>query len=133
LYGRQRELAQVQRVLDSVETGTHRGRGAGIRLGGPSGVGETALATAMFKSAAERGYDVHRVACEPFHEGMSFFPIRELIRQFGEGRPIATLISEMYGVDSVQADMAGVSESVTADPVSRREALVATFTNVLFG
>jgi tetratricopeptide (TPR) repeat protein len=64
---------------------------------------------------------------------MSFFPVRELVRQLSDGLPVADKIAAMFGKDSPQAEMAAVSDSVTADPASRREALVATFTNVIVG
>ncbi|SMG44646.1 ATP-binding protein [Agreia pratensis] len=133
LFGRERELAQLRAVLTRVSEGGSRSSGAVALLGGHSGVGKSALAQSAIAEAERLGFATHRIACEPFHEGMSFFPVRELVRQLCDGRPVAETIAVMFGTDSPQAEMAAVSDSVTADPASRREALVATFTNVIVG
>lgn len=43
------------------------------------------------------------------------------------------LVAEQFGSGSSEVEMAAVSESMSADPASRREAIVATFTNVIMG
>jgi tetratricopeptide (TPR) repeat protein len=104
-----------------------------IMLSGVSGAGKSALAEAVLETAEQMGYDCVRTACEPFHEGMSYFPVRELVRQMANGRPVGELVAEQFGSGSSEVEMAAVSESISADPASRREAIVATFTNVIMG
>lgn len=133
LHGRASEIACARDFLSRVsDTGTGNSGGV-IVLGGPSGAGKTALADAILAEAGELGYDCYQTACEPFHEGMSYFPIRELVRQIARGRNVGEVIGELFGPLSPQVEMAAVSESLAADPGSRREAIVATFTNVILG
>jgi predicted ATPase len=132
LFGRDAEILRIQSTLYSLSSvGLPPGRV--LLLAGNSGVGKSAIAQFVLESAAERGFDVYRIACEPFHEGMSFFPVRELVRQLAGGRTIGEAVGDLYGPASPQADVAAVSDSTSVDPVSRREALVATFTNAILG
>ncbi|MFP3581209.1 AAA family ATPase [Arthrobacter sp. SIMBA_036] len=133
LYGRDAELAQISRTLERVSRRETSPAGAVIMLSGVSGAGKSALAEAVLKAAEQLGYDCVRTACEPFHEGMSYFPVRELVRQMAGGRPVGELVAEQFGSGSSEVEMAAVSESISADPASRREAIVATFTNVIMG
>jgi len=133
LYGRDVELAQISRTLERVSSREISPAGAVIMLSGVSGAGKSALAEAVLEEAEHLGYDCVRTACEPFHEGMSYFPVRELVRQMAGGRPVGELVAEQFGSGSSEVEMAAVSESISADPDSRREAIVATFTNVIMG
>lgn len=133
LYGRDVELAQISRTLERVSRRETSPAGAVIMLSGVSGAGKSALAEAVLEAAEQLGYDCVRTACEPFHEGMSYFPVRELVRQMAGGRPVGELVAEQFGSGSSEVEMAAVSESISADPASRREAIVATFTNVIMG
>lgn len=133
LFGREAELDELFGLLKKVSQAGASSSGKVALLGGHSGVGKSALAQSTILEAERLGFATHRIACEPFHEGMSFFPVRELVRQLSDGLPVAEKIAAMFGGDSPQAEMAAVSDSVTADPASRREALVATFTNVIVG
>src|SRR4051812_32470176 len=81
LYGRDVELAQISRTLERVSRRETSPAGAVIMLRGVSGAGKSALAEAVLEEAEHLGYDCVRTACEPFHEGMSYFPVRELVRQ----------------------------------------------------
>jgi tetratricopeptide (TPR) repeat protein len=102
-------------------------------LHGASGAGKSALAEAVIAAAEQLGFRTYRTACEPFHEGMSYFPVRELVRQITKGRPAGEFVARQFGPSSSEVEMAAVSESISADPSSRREAIVATFTNVIMG
>jgi tetratricopeptide (TPR) repeat protein len=133
LYGRENERAAVRTQLLDVARGRGAGSGVVLMVSGESGVGKSAFVASVLSDAVELGFDVHRTACEPFHEGMSYFPARELVRQVAGGEPTGASIADMFGAGSPQAEMAAVSESVAADPSSRREALVATFTNIILG
>ena len=133
LYGRDTELALIIRTLERVRKREGGPAGAVIMLSGASGAGKSALAEAVLVEAAQMGFDCVRTACEPFHEGMSYFPVRELVRQMAHGRPVGEVVAEHFGAGSPEVEMAAVSESISADPSSRREAIVATFTNVIMG
>jgi predicted ATPase len=134
LHGRERELAEIDRILDhlsATDAGIPIEAPQLILLAGESGVGKSALAKRAIVRASELGFGVASVVCEPFHEGMSFFPVREVIRQFVRERSITDEVGRWYGSDSVQARMAHLAERHEASPSERRDALVATFVNVL--
>lgn len=133
LYGRDAELASIRRTLERVTAQDAGPAGSVVMLSGASGAGKSALAEAVLSAAEELGYRCFRTACEPFHEGMSYFPVRELVRQMAEGRPVGDVVADQFGATSSEVEMAAVSESISADPASRREAIVATFTNVIMG
>lgn len=132
LFGRDDELLRIESTLESM-SGVELPPGKVLLLAGNSGVGKSAIAQLVLESAEQRGFDTYRIACEPFHEGMSFFPVRELVRQLADGRTISEAVGDLYGPTSPQADIAAVSDSTSVDPTSRREALVATFTNAILG
>ncbi len=133
LYGREAERASVHATLQRVVESGSGPAGGVIVLSGASGAGKSALAEVILADAHELGYRCFRTACEPFHEGMSYFPIRELVRQLAGGRSAGAMIAEQFGPASPEVEMAAVSESMSADPASRREAIVATFSNVIMG
>lgn len=133
LHGRDAELAVINQTLERVSIGEAGPAGAMIMLSGASGAGKSALAEAALRHAEQLGYKCVRTACEPFHEGMSYFPVRELVRQIADGHPVGDVVAGQFGAGSPEAEMAAVSESISADPSSRREAIVATFTNVIMG
>lgn len=133
LYGRDAELESIRRTLVRVRERLSGPAGAVVMLSGASGAGKSALAEAVISSAGQLGFDCFRTACEPFHEGMSYFPVRELVRQMAGGRSVGDVVAAQFGAGSSEVEMAGVSESIAADPSSRREAIVATFTNVIMG
>lgn len=133
LYGREAELELIDRTLERVSKEESGPAGAVIMLSGASGAGKSAIAETVLKTAEKLGYCCVRTACEPFHEGMSYFPVRELVRQMARGRPVGAVVAEQFGAGSPEIEMAAVSESLSADPSSRREAIVATFTNVIMG
>lgn len=133
LYGREAEYQTIRESIDQVAQEGTGLPGRVVLVSGMSGVGKTALAHIVLNEAAVREFDVYQTACEPFHEGMSFFPVREVVRQVSGSRAAGALVAELFGNGSPQAEMASVSESHSADPSSRRDALVATFTNVILG
>lgn len=133
LHGREAELAKIRRTLERVGSRNTDPAGGVIMLHGASGAGKSALAEAVIAAAEQMGFQTFRTACEPFHEGMSYFPVRELVRQIAQGRPAGEVIAAQFGPASPEVEMAAVSESISADPSSRREAIVATFTNVIMG
>jgi tetratricopeptide (TPR) repeat protein len=58
LIGRRREIAEVERLLDSAAAGS----GGVLVVAGPAGSGRTTLATEAVRAARQRGFDVHRAA-----------------------------------------------------------------------
>lgn len=81
LHGREAELTQIKRTLERVGSRSAEPAGAVLMLHGASGAGKSALAEAVIAAAEQMGFRTYRTACEPFHEGMSYFPVRELVRQ----------------------------------------------------
>src|SRR4051794_9199417 len=133
LYGRESERHRIGDVLRRVASGEAARAGAVIFIAGDSGVGKSALAHSILQDAAGIGFDVFETACEPFHEGMSYFPVREIVRQVAGGRAAKLLVSDFFDPDSSEAEVASISESLSADPSTRREATVATFANAILG
>lgn len=139
LFGREVEFRNIEAVLDRVageacgEDPSHLPGGHLILLSGESGVGKSAMAQETCRLASERGFDLVEVACEPFHEGMSLFPMREIVRQLLQRSTVVEEISDFFGRDSSEVATARSSEQGDADPAQRREALVATFANIVYG
>lgn len=135
ITGREPELERLLRIVDAVDT-TRDASSASVGfvlIGGESGVGKSALVAAIAMAASGRGWDVASVACEPFHEGMSFFPIRELMRQLSGGGDVTAEIRRLYGASSSHAVYAAAAEMPDTPPEQRREALLATASNLIFG
>jgi tetratricopeptide (TPR) repeat protein len=130
IVGRETEVRQISDALQEV---VKHGSGRLILVRGGSGVGKSILVGTIARQAAQTGFFVASAVCEPFHEGMSFFPIRELMRQLSTKHDLQAEIRAMYGDGSVQASMAAVAELSSVDPVARRDALLGTFANIVFG
>jgi predicted ATPase len=137
LVGRQLELAFLEAAIARVaqDDGSVEGPSEErfILLRGESGSGKSALMKHAEYLAKRRGMDVVSAACEPFHEGMSFFPVRELMRQLVGESSVSAVVSAWYGSSSTQAALASVAEHASADASSRRDALIATFANMVLG
>ena len=127
IAGRQQEAAQIRAALDAVE---HHGSGRFVLVHGESGVGKSAIAEWATFEASRRDWLVAATVCEPFHEGMSFFPVRELMRQLTAGRSVVQELTHLHGKDSVAVAMAMLADNDQVDPTARRDALLATFANV---
>ncbi|MEY2421050.1 MAG: hypothetical protein QOI95_1117 [Acidimicrobiaceae bacterium] len=131
--GRTKELASLCSLLPAV-TSDHNSTHVGfVLIGGESGVGKSALVSATASAAFDQGWDIASVACEPFHEGMSFFPIRELMRQISGTGDVVAAVQALYGVGSSQAAYAIAAEDPSTPSEQRREALIATASNLVFG
>jgi tetratricopeptide (TPR) repeat protein len=130
IAGRQRETEALARVVGRVEDS---GTGHVVLIGGDSGVGKSVLSQYLASEAAARGHLMAATVCEPFHEGMSFFPVRELMRQLTGGRSARAVVRELYGLDSVETSMANLAETEGIDATARRDALLATFANLTLG
>lgn len=130
LFGRDKEEGILLESLKSVAEGSI---GAVILLSGESGVGKTALAEwSMAKgSADDLGFIVARSTCEPFHAGMSFFPIHEIDRRLSGNQTVQQLIASGYGPSSNEATVAVRAFDDNTEPGTRREYVMATFANAV--
>ncbi|RUP32987.1 MAG: TIR domain-containing protein [Mycolicibacterium sp.] len=128
LAGRTTERKTIAQTLtDIAETG----RGRFLLIGGESGVGKTALTRELVRLADD--YEICSTTCGSFVETVSFYPIREILRQLLESNDLLREVQHLYGNNSIQATMAAVVDSPVASPEARREAMVGTFTNLVVG
>jgi class 3 adenylate cyclase/tetratricopeptide (TPR) repeat protein len=76
LVGRKGELARLQEALDEVvqENRCHR-----VTLVGPAGIGKSRLAKELFAGAYERA-SVLQGHCLPYGEGITYWPLRDIVR-----------------------------------------------------
>jgi len=107
--------------------------GVAVLLAGETGAGKTALAEwCLAEAASAYGFSVARATCEPFHAGMSFFPIQELNRRLaGSGATVQQLIADGYGTGSNEWRSAASAFDDSTDPATRREYVMATFANAV--
>ncbi|MFI7742264.1 ATP-binding protein [Kocuria rhizosphaericola] len=130
ITGRELELRRIDEALDRARK---ERRGQCLLIHGDSGAGKSILTQYTLLEARRRGFIVASTVCEPFHQGMSFFPIRELIRQLTiSGSPILDL-TDIYGPRSVEVEMASLTDVENIDPSSRRDGILATFANMVIG
>lgn len=130
LAGRDSECSVIDAAIGAV---VESGRGHLLLIEGSSGVGKSALSRYAITQAASSGFRVASTICEPFHEGMSFFPVREIMRQITETGSPEHDVRLMYGHQSVEAAMASLADSESIDASARRDALLATFANLVIG
>ena len=128
IFGRDAELETLHAAVDAIAANTTLG-GRAILLSGVSGIGKTTIAESALNHAASVGLRVVRATCEAFHEGMTFYPVRECLRQLTSAGGLTTDVELAFGASSSQLMIARLSEYVDADPSARRDALIATFTN----
>lgn len=129
LSGRSIEIGLLRSTIASVGRGPS---GALILLMGESGVGKTALAEWCLATAAGHDFEfvTAHATCEPFHAGMSFFPMQELARRLtSEGQTIQHLVAEGFGRNSNEAQTALRAFDDETEPAERRERLMATYAN----
>ena len=132
LVGRNVEQRQLVATMDLVSS---TGVGHVLLLGGDSGMGKTALAQwCLGYAATTRGdWIVQSASCEPFHAGMSFFPIQELLRRLSTGfASVRDLVAEGFGPQSSESDIAFKAFNEQIDPSDRRGYMMATFPNAIF-
>lgn len=130
LAGRDMECSVIDAAIERVAA---TGRGKLLLIEGTSGVGKSVLSRYASSRAASMGFRIAATICEPFHEGMSFFPVREIMRQITETGSPEHDIRIIYGPQSVETSMAGLAESDGIDASARRDALLATFANLVIG
>ena len=130
LFGRENEIGRITEVLTAVEA---EGHGRAIFLTGEAGAGKTAIATAAIAAAQDRGFVTVQTPCEPFHAGISLYPIKELIRKLTGGASVTTFVNSAFGPTSYEAGIALNLESEDADSSLGREYTMATFANAVIG
>ena len=83
LVGRERELADLERALDRVlaERTSHL-----FTLLGPAGIGKSRLAGEFTVSAAPRAQTLVG-RCQPYGEGITYWPLAEMVRQLAGESP----------------------------------------------
>lgn len=128
IAGREIEKNYLRGLLDQVSTGPP---GVAVLLTGDSGAGKTALAEWCLAQAQLLGTTTCvRATCEPFHAGMSFFPIMELTRRLaGPSSTAQSLIEAGYGAWSNELHAAERAFDDSTDQAARREYIMATFAN----
>jgi DNA-binding NtrC family response regulator len=125
LVGRAGEQGELEEFIQLAQIGPP---GAAVLLTGESGVGKTALAEwCLAEAQASCQFVVVQATCEPFHAGMSFFPIHELNRRLaGTSATVQQLIAQGYGEGSNESHWARSAFDDSADPAIRREYMMAT-------
>lgn len=104
-----------------------------VLIGGASGVGKTTIAEHALLRAHDMGLTAVQTVCEPFHEGMSFFPTREIIRQLLTEPTVAQQVAGYFGRGSAEMLAAEAADDPSAEPAGRRDAQIATLSNLVLG
>jgi tetratricopeptide (TPR) repeat protein len=89
--GREEELADLQRTLEQVLTGS----GLFMLLAGEAGVGKTRLAEELARHARSRGLRVFRGHCYETEGAPPYMPFVEILRDYIQGRPDDVLLDEL--------------------------------------
>ncbi len=131
IHGRADEIRRLCQAVDALSEAAPTA-GRTLMIAGASGTGKSVLAERAVEHAISRHYPVVRATCEPFHEGMSFYPVRELLRQLTSKQGLLADIATAFGSNSSQLTLARLAEQPEAEPAARRDALIATFANQVF-
>jgi class 3 adenylate cyclase/tetratricopeptide (TPR) repeat protein len=139
LIGRDDELAQAARIMDSVRAGA----GRILRLRGEAGVGKSRLAAELIERATNRGFRVTMGSCESTGQTIAYTPWRQIFQAlFGlMDQPIGEQIAQVKAAVSdlnpdwllrapLLGDLLGLpipDSEITAafDPQLRQESLFA--------
>jgi len=104
LVGRKAELTALEEAFEQTAAGNCRL----VTILGPPGMGKTRLAAEFCRQVAGRA-TVLTGRCLPYGEGITFWPLREIVRELG-GRPgVETAVA---GIDDRQLIMNGVLAAV---------------------
>jgi|GEM_PF-2951125 len=125
LFGRDREIYSIRSIL-------HRQPLGGMLLfAGDSGSGKSALIRLAAAEAASCGHLALSASCEQFNAGITFFLVRELIRQITASQPPRELIAAAFGPTSFEAEYLKTFLSDSSDRQAIHEATIATFVNLV--
>jgi DNA-binding SARP family transcriptional activator len=125
LVGRERELAQLQQALDGVAANrtTHL-----FTLIGAPGIGKTRLAE-EFAARVGAGTVVLAGRCIPYGEGITFWPLREMVAQLTGDRPLREIVASE---ESPEMLAERIEEAiVTGEPTSGRDEIFFSFRRLL--
>jgi len=93
LVGRQNELRRLRDAFDrAVEAGTNQL----VTVLGPAGVGKSRLALELASDVAA-GATVLTGSCPPFGEGMTYWPLIQIVRQAGDNKAAARVSELLAG------------------------------------
>lgn len=129
LFGRNEERNQVSVALDKVADDNI---GRGLLISGEAGLGKTALVEFAMHEAAQKGYEVISTSCESFHEGISFFCVKEILRQVAGPKGVLSSIQGFFGHSSSEASLAEIAQDAGSESTNKKEAVIATFSNLVF-
>ena len=102
LVGRQAELAQLERLLDSALAG----QGQIITLQGPTGIGKSHLVSVFRQYASASGFQVAAGACQHIFQSTTYWPWQQALRQ------LLGLVADA-GSETPAAQAAAVVETLT--------------------
>jgi len=98
LVGRNPELGQLRKALKrAVETRT---LGA-VSVVGPAGIGKSRLARELMRRA--RGVTVLSGRCPSYGEGITYWPLRSIVRDAAGGEDAETIAAALAGLDDADA------------------------------
>jgi class 3 adenylate cyclase/tetratricopeptide (TPR) repeat protein len=103
LQGRDRELAALQEVLEDAVRAQSARR---ITLLGPAGIGKSRLAREFLDSVRERA-EILTGRCLPYGEGITFWPLGQIVREAGGDRGLDTALSCEAEADLIKARIRG--------------------------
>jgi class 3 adenylate cyclase len=145
LQGRDRELRALRETFERVvyERSPQR-----VLVLGPAGIGKSRLAQELEGALRERA-TVLTGACQPYGEGITFWPLGEIVRQLASGRDLhAALVAELpdgpragliadrvleaAGLEEVTSPREDLTRAVTElfESLARRRPLVLVFEDV---
>jgi DNA-binding SARP family transcriptional activator len=125
LVGRERELAQLAQALDGVVANrtTHL-----FTVIGTPGIGKTRLAE-EFAARVDANTVVLAGRCIPYGEGITFWPLREMVAQLTADRPLREIVASE---ESPELLAERIEEAiVTGEPSSGREEIFFSFRRLL--
>ena len=132
LFGRQSEILEIKKIIENVWS---ERIGSVLLFSGDSGAGKTALAEWCLATASSMEYPflTARATCEPFHAGMSMFPILEIMRRLcgWSGQSEIEIVAKGFGSSSKERAAAVRAFDEATEPGFRRENIMATFSNTL--
>ncbi len=102
LVGRQAELAQLERLLDSALAG----QGQIITLQGPTGIGKSHLVSVFRQYASASGFQVAAGTCQHIFQSTTYWPWQQALRQ------LLGLVADA-GSETPAAQAAAVVETLT--------------------
>jgi class 3 adenylate cyclase/tetratricopeptide (TPR) repeat protein len=108
MLGRDRELQSLCDVFEQVVRNRSARRATIL---GPAGIGKSRLAHELKEFVGDRG-TVLAGTCLPYGEGITFWPLAEIVRQFAGDEPRASIVSLLTGDPHAELIAERVMEAV---------------------